>query len=143
MFVVTAMLLSFVSAGEVEQLELLTIQIGDRSIEVEVADELHERQRGLMHRKEMDTDHGMLFVYPTAERRSFWMKNTHIPLSIAYIGSDCKIVHIANMVPLSTKGVPSVYPAQFALEMNQGWFKGNGVKVGDSLNGVSNCQTSE
>ena len=143
MFVVTAMVLSFVSAGEVETLDLLTVQIGDRSIEVEVADELHERQRGLMHRKEMDTDHGMLFVYPTAEPRSFWMKNTHIPLSIAYIGSDCQIVHIANMMPLSTKGVPSVYPAQFALEMNQGWFEGNGVKVGDSLDGVSNCQTSE
>ena len=58
--------LSFVSTGEVEELERLTVQIGTKSIEVEVADELHERQRGLMHRKEMDTDHGMLFVYPTA-----------------------------------------------------------------------------
>mgnify|MGYP005729235537 CR=1 FL=1 len=140
MFFVAVFILSLVSASEVEPLSLRTIQVGTQSIEVEVADELHERQRGLMHRKEMETDHGMLFVYSVAEVRSFWMKNTYIPLSIAYIGDNCQIVHIANMTPLSTKGVPSVYPAQFALEMNQGWFEGNGVKVGDLLYGVLHCQ---
>ena len=133
MFMTSTIVLSVAFAGEVDPLPLRTIQIGNRSIEVELADEIHERQRGLMHRKEIESNHGMLFVYPVAELRSFWMKNTYIPLSIAYIGSDCQIVHIASMTPLSTKGVPSVYPAQFALEMNQGWFEGNGVKVGDTL----------
>ena len=143
MFVTSIILASVAFAGEVDPLPLRTIQIGTRSLEVELADELHERQRGLMHRKEMESDHGMLFVYSAAKLRSFWMKNTYIPLSIAYIGSDCQIVHIASMTPLSTKGVPSVYPAQFALEMNQGWFEANGVQVGDSLKGVSHCHLSK
>ena len=126
-------------AAEIEPLKTQTIQVGLKTIEVEVADELHERRLGLMHRTSMDINHGMLFVYEQAETRSFWMKNTHIPLSIAYISSECTIVHIADMTPLSTKGVPSVHPAQFALEMNQGWFQANGVKVGDSLKGVGHC----
>ena len=140
MLIFTTIVSVVVSASEVDTLPLHTIQIGAKSITVEVADELHERQRGLMHRKELDADDGMLFVYPTAEPRSFWMKNTHIPLSIAYIGENCQILHIANMTPLSTKGVPSVHPAQFALEMNQGWFKGNGVTVGDFLYGMLHCK---
>lgn len=139
---VATLFLSSSSAEEIEQLPLQKIQIGSKSIAVEIADELHERQRGLMYRKSMDTDHGMLFVYPEAEPRSFWMKNTYIPLSIAYIGADCKIVHIANMIPLTTKGVPSIHLAQFALEMNQGWFEGNDVKVGDTLDGVQHCSRS-
>ena len=136
-------LLSVVFAGGVDPLPLHEIQIGTKTIEVELADELHERQRGLMHRKDMEADHGMLFIYPIAETRSFWMKNTYIPLSIAYIGSDCQIVHIASMTPLTSKGVPSVYPAQFALEMNQGWFEANGVKIGDTLKGVAHCLLSK
>lgn len=126
-------------AAEIEPLKTQTIQVGLKTIEVEVADELHERRLGLMHRTSMDINHGMLFVYTEAEVRSFWMKNTHIPLSIAYISSECTIVHIAHMTPLSTKSVPSIHPAQFALEMNQGWFQASGVKVGDSLQGVGHC----
>ncbi len=123
-----------------EPLSVQEIQIGAQKIEVEVADELHERRLGLMHRQSMEENHGMIFVYPAAEERSFWMKNTYISLTIAYIGSDCSIVHLTDMVPLSTKGVPSVLPAQFALEMNQGWFRKNNVKVGDVLKGIEHCQ---
>ena len=126
-------------AEEIERLTTETMQVGSKSIEVEIADELHERQRGLMYRKTMDVDHGMLFVYPEAEPRSFWMKNTYIPLSIAYIDTDCLIVHIAKMMPLTTKGVPSIYPAQYVLEMNQGWFEENGIKIGESIKGVQHC----
>ena len=98
LYIFFAIVLVLTQADEIERLPLQKIQIGSKSIEVEVADELHERQRGLMYRKTMDADHGMIFVYG-AEPRSFWMKNTYIPLSIAYIGPDCKIVHIANMIP--------------------------------------------
>ncbi len=128
------------TAVAMEMLSVQEIQIGSHTIEVEVADEIHERRLGLMHRQSMEDNHGMIFVYPKAEERSFWMKNTYIPLTIAYIGSDCSIVHLADMVPLSTKGVPSVLPAQFALEMNQGWFQKNTVKVGDRLKGIEHCQ---
>jgi len=129
-------------AGTTEStlLDTQTINIGKKEILVEVADELHERQLGLMHRTTLEMNEGMLFVYPSAERRSFWMKNTVIPLSIAYIGSNCQIVHMANMTPKSTKGVPSGLPAQFALEMNQGWFEANAVSIGDTLRGIAHCK---
>ncbi len=123
-----------------EMLPTQTIRIGAQEMVVEVADELHERQLGLMYRKSLEIDKGMIFVYPEAKERSFWMKNTHIPLSIAYIDAECKIVHIADMVPLSTKGVPSVYPAQFALEVNQGWFSSKSIKVGDTIGGIQHCE---
>ena len=121
-------------------LETQTIQIGTKQIVVEVADELHERQLGLMHRTTLEINEGMIFVYPESQKRSFWMKNTLIPLSIAYIGSDCQIVHMADMIPKSTKGVPSGLPAQFALEMNRGWFEVNAVAIGDSLQGIAHCK---
>ena len=121
-------------------LETETIQIGTKKIVVEVADELHERQLGLMHRTTLEINDGMIFVYPEAEKRSFWMKNTLIPLSIAYIGSDCQILHMADMTPKNTKGVPSEFPAQFALEMNRGWFEVNAVAIGDSLQGIAHCK---
>ena len=138
------LLLTVYSAGagttEGILLETQTIHIGKKEIVVEVADELHERQLGLMHRTTLEINEGMIFVYPSAERRSFWMKNTLIPLSIAYIDSNCQIVHMADMTPKSTKGVPSGLPVQFALEMNQGWFEANAVSIGDTLQGIAHCK---
>ena len=121
-------------------LDTQVIKIGTKQIVVEVADELHERQLGLMHRTSLEINEGMIFVYPEAQKRSFWMKNTFVPLSIAYIGSDCQIVHMADMTPKSTKGVPSGFPAQFALEMNKGWFDVNAVAIGDTLQGIAHCK---
>ena len=119
--------------------EKTSIVVGDKKIEVEVADEPHERQLGLMHRMKLDPNSGMIFVYEDAKQRSFWMKNTHIPLSIAYIDANCTVVHMSDMTPLSTVGVPSNLPAQFALEMNQGWFEVNGISIGDSISGIAHC----
>ncbi len=75
----------------------------------------------------------MLFVYPDIAPRAFWMKDTRIPLSIAYADGDGKVVRIADMTPYSTDRTPSLYPAKYALEVNQGWFERNGVTTGQYL----------
>ncbi|OYV03055.1 hypothetical protein CGW93_02685 [candidate division bacterium WOR-3 4484_18] len=91
------------------------------------------RQLGLMYRQQLPEDMGMLFVFDTVGIYPFWMKNTHIPLSIAFISADGRVVDIQNMEPLSlTLHFPS-QPIRFALEVNRSWFTRHGVKVGDTV----------
>jgi len=86
--------------------------------------------RGLMNRRELGQSHGMLFIYPLAYRVSMWMKNTYLPLSVAFINDSRQIVHIADMQPQTTKIHRSPVPVRYALEVNLGWFDKNKVKVG-------------
>jgi len=105
---------------------------GERvEVRVEIADEEAEQKRGLMERTALAEDAGMLFVFPGERPRSFWMRNTLIPLSIAYIDGDGGIVDIQDMEPLDESSHPSAAPAQYALEVNQGFFEERGVQVGD------------
>jgi uncharacterized protein len=107
---------------------------GERSeVEVEIADERAEQQRGLMERTELAENAGMLFVFDREEPRSFWMRNTLIPLSIAYIASDGRIVDIQDMQPLDETSHPSAAPAQYALEVNQGFFAERGIEAGNEV----------
>jgi uncharacterized membrane protein (UPF0127 family) len=125
-------------AADPHEQELRTVTIaasGGEEVEVrvEIADDAFERARGLMERTALAEDRGMLFVYPKEERLSFWMRNTLIPLSIAFIDSEGRIVDIQNMKPLDDE--PPHYvssePARYALEVNRGFFRERGVKVGD------------
>jgi hypothetical protein len=100
-------------------------------VEVEIADDKAEQRRGLMERTELAENAGMLFVFDREEPRSFWMRNTLIPLSIAYIASDGRIVDIQDMQPLDETSHPSAEPAQYALEVNQGFFAERGIEVGN------------
>lgn len=123
-------------AGTVSNLRTVTIDTsGGEKVEVrvEIADEPDEQARGLMDRTALGRDRGMLFVFPDEKERSFWMKNTLIPLSIAYIDSEGRIVDIQDMKPLDDDPphYVSAEPARYALEVNQGFFDENGVKVGD------------
>ena len=104
-------------------------------VRVEVADDLAEQTKGLMDRTTLGENRGMLFVYPEEQELSFWMKNTLIPLSIAFIDSERRIVDIQDMKPLDDKppSYVSADPAQYALEVNQGFFEKRGVKVGDRV----------
>ncbi len=102
-------------------------------VQVEVADERAERQTGLMGRTELAPDAGMLFVFGRERDLSFWMRNTLIPLSIAYIAADGRIVDIQDMAPLDETSHPSAEPAKYALEVNQGFFAKRGVEVGDRV----------
>ncbi len=118
------------------QLPTHDLKVSEKAITVEVADEPEERHNGLMYRKEMGTDEGMLFVYPSAQPLSFWMKNTNIPLSIAYLDETGRILNIEDMSPHDETGVRSAAPAMYALEMNQGWFGDNGIERGDVVSGL-------
>lgn len=102
-------------------------------VEVEIADDYAERQRGLMERTELAENAGMLFVFDREQQLSFWMRNTLIPLSIAYIDAEERIIDIQDMQPLDETGHPSAEPAMYALEVNQGFFDERGVRVGDGV----------
>jgi len=116
------------------------IIIGTKIITVEVADSGDERSHGLMFIEKLAVDEGMLFVFDIEEPLSFWMKNTLIPLSIAYTNSKKEIVDIQEMVRekslliQSPKTYPSKSPARYAIEMNKGWFTKNKIKTGARWN---------
>ncbi len=110
-----------------------TIRVDGHAVKVEVASDAEQRAQGLMHRDSLGVDEGMLFVYEDTRLRSFWMKDTRIPLSIAFADDTGKILRIADMKPLTTKHTSSIYPARYALEMNQGWFDDKGVDKGSMI----------
>ena len=112
-----------------EIFSLLTIK--GKKIQVEVVRTEQEKARGLMFRDKLGPDEGMLFVYEKEEFLTFWMKNTPLPLSIAFIDKKGKIVDIQDMEPFSLRTHTSARPARYALEMNRNWFQKNGIKVGD------------
>lgn len=100
------------------------------TVQAEVARTADERAQGLMYRESLAKGKGMLFVFQDSQIRSFWMKNTFIPLDIAYLDAGFKIVDIKAMEPESTTSLPSALPAMFALEVPQGWFEEMGISVG-------------
>jgi uncharacterized membrane protein (UPF0127 family) len=102
-------------------------------VEVEIADDYAEHLRGLMERTELAENAGMLFVFDREQQLSFWMRNTLIPLSIAYIDAEEQIIDIQDMQPLDETSRPSAEPAMYALEVNQGFFDEHGVGVGDEV----------
>lgn len=112
------------------------IQIHDQIIEVEIANDYKARKKGLMGRTNLDEGHGMLFVYPKPEILAFWMKNTLIPLSIAFFNEDRVCINILDMDPPINECLPlykSKAPAKYALEVPQGWFKKHGIKQGSKF----------
>lgn len=109
------------------------VLISGIAVDAEVADESAEIRRGLMNRQSLAKDAGMLFIYPKARVLRFWMKNTYIPLDIAFADKKGRIVKIRSMEPESTRMIDSKVPAKYALEMNQGWYKTNGINVGDTI----------
>jgi uncharacterized membrane protein (UPF0127 family) len=108
-------------------------KLGAETFTLEVAATDKARSLGLMHRRSMPQDRGMLFIFPAEAERSFWMKNTHIPLDIIYVDGGSKVVSIKQMKPLDETGVWSDGPAKYAVELNQGAAARAGVKVGDVL----------
>ncbi len=109
------------------------IRIGGVAVTAEIADNAELRGQGLMHRDSLPENHGMLFVYGTAEVRSFWMRNTRLPLDIAFIDANGVIINIEQMEPQSDQNYYSQGPMMYALEMDQGWFEANEVGPGDRL----------
>jgi uncharacterized membrane protein (UPF0127 family) len=113
------------------------LRIKDARIFAEVVSRPEDRALGLMFRRSLAPDSGMLFVFDTSNFQRFWMKNTLIPLSIAYITRDSLITDILEMAPLdTTTPYASSKPARYALEMNSGWFQSKGIKPGDTVRGI-------
>jgi len=110
--------------------EKVPIRVGGIEIQVEIADDEAERAKGLMFRQSLPENEGMLFVYESARPLGFWMRNTLIPLDVAYIDSEGRIIDIQRMEPRDETTHWSASDAQYALEMNAGWFEENGVGVG-------------
>jgi hypothetical protein len=117
------------------RLDSVTLSAGMYRIKAEVARTEEQRETGLMLRREMGTYEGMLFVFDDAAVHCFWMKNTLLPLSVAFIADDGTIVNIADMQPQSTDSHCPAKPVRFALEMNQGWFAKRALKAGFKLAG--------
>ena len=111
------------------------LQAGAHVFEVEVARTPQQHMRGLMERTHLDDNAGMLFIFPKKDRHCFWMKNTLIPLSIAFLADDGAIVNIEDMKPQSLDSHCSARPVRFALEMNQGWFAKRAIKPGTKITG--------
>jgi len=109
------------------------IRAGTATVVAELARSAKEQETGLMFRKELEDGRGMLFVYDADRKMAFWMKNTVIPLSIAYLGSDGTIKEIHDMKPLSLEPVESGHYARYALEVPLGWFTRAGLKPGDKF----------
>ena len=113
------------------------VVLGGKTFSVEIADSSEEHQLGLMFRDSMPADHGMIFIFPDEAPRSFWMKNTRIPLDIMYFDKDLKMVSISADTPpcrvARCPSYPSVVPAKYVLELNGGSAASLGVGVGDKL----------
>ena len=109
------------------------LYINGRALNVEIASNDEERQKGLMYRKELGENEGMLFVFEKDKILSFWMKNTSIPLSIAFLDKNGEVIDIYDMKPFSLEPVVSTLKCRYALEVNRGFFNKCGLKVGDKI----------
>ena len=119
-----------------QKLPSIRLNAGIHNIQAEVAQSPDERSTGLMFRKEMGTNEGMLFAFEQPAQQCFWMKNTLLPLSIAFIADDGSIVNIDHMKPQTLESHCSTKPVRFVLEMNEGWFDKRGIKPGTKLRGA-------
>ena len=117
------------------QLPRTTLSAGMYLIQAQVAATTEQRATGLMHRKEMPTNEGMLFVFEQPAGQCFWMKNTLLPLTAAFVADDGTIVNLADMKPLDEASHCSAKPVRYVLEMNQGWFAAKHIKAGHKLGG--------
>jgi len=128
---------SMVESSESRRLSVVTVLVSPQTkIEVEVAVDDEDRARGLMFRKSLPADGGMLFVFPVLENHSFWMKNTLIPLDLIWLNESGEIVYFLTAEPCKTDPCPSYVPmqkAKYVLEVNAGFTKKHRLKLGDRL----------
>ena len=124
------------TAALAQPLPVAELRAGMHLIHAEVAADFSTRGRGLMHRKGLAPNAGMLFVFDGPSQQCMWMKNTYIPLSVAFLDEQGTIINIADMHPHSEQTHCSARPALYALEMTRGWFAERGIKPGSKLGGL-------
>ncbi len=133
----SSMLSGTAHAQDAPQMDLPRVKIsaGMHQITAQVAQSPEQRSTGLMHRKDMPQAEGMLFIFEQPTQQCFWMKNTLLPLTAAFVADDGTIVNLADMKPQTTDSHCSSKPVRYVLEMNQGWFAKKGLKAGFKLGG--------
>jgi hypothetical protein len=133
-----AMACGVASAQDAPQMNLprAKLSAGMHQIDAQVAATPEQRSTGLMFRKEMPQHEGMLFVFEQPSMQCFWMKNTLLPLTAAFVADDGTIVNLADMKPQTTDSHCSAKPVRYVLEMNQGWFAKKNIKAGFKLGGT-------
>lgn len=123
-------------APAVAQLPEIPLAINGHALTAEVAATAETRTQGLMHRRMLPENRGMVFVFSEAGPHAMWMMNTYIPLSVAFLDARGVIINIADMAPHTTNAHGSAQPAKYALEVNQGWFRKRGIGPGARVEGV-------
>ena len=126
---------SFAQGAPQTDLPRVKLTAGMYLVDAQVAATPEQRSTGLMYRRQMPPAEGMLFVFEQAGQQCFWMKNTLLPLTAAFVADDGTIVNLADMKPQSTDSHCSAKPVRYVLEMNQGWFAQKGIKAGFKLSG--------
>jgi uncharacterized protein len=112
------------------------LKIKGQTVRAELARSDEEKRTGLMFRRALGENSGMVFVYEREERWAMWMKNTYVPLSVAFMDRNGKILNIEDMEPLTLDSHEAAEAAKYALEMNRGWFAKHGIKPGDRVQGL-------
>jgi len=118
------------------ELPVITLNIGGHALTTEIASTEPQRSQGLMHRRMLPENRGMLFVFPRIEQHGMWMMNTYIPLSVAFLDAEGVIINIADMTPHSQDVHAAQRPARYALEANRGWFAQRGIQPGAKVGGL-------
>ena len=134
---IAALLLAVPLHASTKELPAIPLTIGKHRLSAEVAVTPEETSTGLMHRFSLKPDTGMVFVFERPEVRSFWMRNTYVALSIAFIGADGRILNIEDMQPQTEDPHWSKGAALYALEMKKGWFADKGIVPGDRVDGLA------
>ena len=135
--------LLLVSAHAQTQLPIAELTAGFHRIEAEVANDQASQTKGLMHRRSMPANHGMLFVFSRTDRHCMWMRNTLLPLSVAFLDAQGKIINIEDMKPQTEDNHCAASPAPYALEMNLGWFSDKGLKPGFQIGGIEKIRRNQ
>jgi len=139
-FFVAALLSVWTTIACAAELQQIPLSVGSHKLTAEVASDDAQRSIGLMHRRMLPENRGMLFVFADIALHGMWMKNTYLPLSVAFLDREGVIINIVDMQPHVEKSHNATRPARYALEMNQGWFKKRGVKAGDKVEGLEKAE---
>lgn len=134
--ILTILLFCGVVSANAQSLPIMELTAGFHRIEAEVAANNADRMQGLMQRKTMPQHRGMLFVFAQQAQHCMWMKNTFLPLSVAFLDETGRVLNIEDMQPQVEDNHCAAKPARYALEMNVGWFAQRGIKRGDRIGGI-------
>ena len=130
-------------AAQGPQMPVVTLSAGMHLVRAEVAFTAESRMQGLMFRKSLGPNQGMLFMFTEDERHCMWMKNTYVPLSVAFIDAKGRVVSIHDMEPQTETSHCAKGPTRYALEMNKGWFKGKGIAAGAEIRGIEKAPPAQ